>query len=239
MDQTQHVPGQVVLAAGRPPRCRSPGLPPSTARCPPPPPTRTVTGVAGGAVLAGVLQYVVEQLPQQRAAGSDPERLSREPSTPRSGARGMDQPSRWAGPRTRRVCSPGGTRRLAVAAAESRRSGRRAGGGLERAGDDKPPVEELLLAWAYLDTKQADKAKERGRRRRRGWTASKKRCVRRTSSGRYPAACLPGVATLFAAPADPRYNAFDWETWHELAGTCQPRNGHGDGKKTAEHRTNK
>ena len=31
---------------------------------------------------------------------------------------------------------------------------------LKERGDDKPPVEELLLAWAYLDTKQADKAKE-------------------------------------------------------------------------------
>jgi hypothetical protein len=26
--------------------------------------------------------------------------------------------------------------------------------------DDKQPVKELLLAWSYLDTKQADKAKE-------------------------------------------------------------------------------
>ena len=29
---------------------------------------------------------------------------------------------------------------------------------LKDRGDDQPPVEELLLAWAYLDTKQADKA---------------------------------------------------------------------------------
>jgi hypothetical protein len=30
---------------------------------------------------------------------------------------------------------------------------------LKERGDDPPPVEELLLAWAYLDTDQADKAK--------------------------------------------------------------------------------
>src|SRR5207244_644376 len=31
------------------------------------------------------------------------------------------------------------------------------------------------------------------------------------------AGTLPvGVAPLFAPPPDPRYNLFDWETWHEL-----------------------
>jgi hypothetical protein len=24
------------------------------------------------------------------------------------------------------------------------------------------------------------------------------------------------MVTLFIPPTDPRYNAFDWETWHEL-----------------------
>jgi hypothetical protein len=24
------------------------------------------------------------------------------------------------------------------------------------------------------------------------------------------------MVTLFTPPTDPRYNAFDWETWHEL-----------------------
>jgi dipeptidyl aminopeptidase/acylaminoacyl peptidase len=65
---------------------------------------------------------------------------------------------------------------------------------LKERGDDKPPVEELLLAWAYLDTKQPDMAKEL-------WTKA--------------------MAWLDRGPAneptaDPRYNAFDWETWHEL-----------------------
>jgi hypothetical protein len=35
--------------------------------------------------------------------------------------------------------------------------------------------------------------------------------------GTLPGGVLPGVAMLFGPPADPRYNAFDWETWHELA----------------------
>jgi hypothetical protein len=32
-------------------------------------------------------------------------------------------------------------------------------------------------------------------------------------TARYPEL---GVGPLFAAPAHPRYGAFDWETWHEL-----------------------
>jgi hypothetical protein len=31
-----------------------------------------------------------------------------------------------------------------------------------------------------------------------------------------PAGVLPGVSLLYAPPADPHYNAFDWETWHEI-----------------------
>jgi hypothetical protein len=31
---------------------------------------------------------------------------------------------------------------------------------LTERGDDRPPVEELMLAWAYLDTNRADKAQE-------------------------------------------------------------------------------
>jgi hypothetical protein len=27
---------------------------------------------------------------------------------------------------------------------------------------------------------------------------------------------LPGVAPLFALPTGPRFNPFDWETWHEI-----------------------
>jgi hypothetical protein len=31
-----------------------------------------------------------------------------------------------------------------------------------------------------------------------------------------PAGVLHGLSPLFAPPADPRYNLFDWETWHEI-----------------------
>jgi hypothetical protein len=35
-------------------------------------------------------------------------------------------------------------------------------------------------------------------------------------AGTLPAGSLPGIAPLFVPPTQPRYNAFDWETWHEL-----------------------
>jgi len=34
--------------------------------------------------------------------------------------------------------------------------------------------------------------------------------------GTLPGGVLPGAAALFAPSADPRYNPFDWETWHEI-----------------------
>ena len=34
--------------------------------------------------------------------------------------------------------------------------------------------------------------------------------------GALPSGPLVGITELFTPPADPRYNAFDWETWHEL-----------------------
>jgi hypothetical protein len=85
----------------------------------------------------------------------------------------------------------------------------------ERVGD-KPPVEELLLAWAYHETKQADKAKEQ-------WSIATAWLDRGQEAdraaklvGTLSAGKLSGLVPLFAPPADPRYNAFDWETWHEL-----------------------
>ena len=87
---------------------------------------------------------------------------------------------------------------------------------LKERGDDKPPVEELLLAWAYLDTKQADKAKELWTKAT-AWLDRGQEAVRAANvAATLPGGVLPGVALLFAPPADPRYNAFDWETWHEL-----------------------
>jgi hypothetical protein len=35
-------------------------------------------------------------------------------------------------------------------------------------------------------------------------------------AGALPAGELPGLALLLLAPTHPRYNAFGWETWHEL-----------------------
>ena len=92
--------------------------------------------------------------------------------------------------------------------------------GLEAAlkdrGDDPPPVEELLLAWAYFDTDQADKAKALWTKAT-AWLDSQQEAVRATNlAGTLPAGALPGVAPLFLVPTHPRYNAFDWETWHEL-----------------------
>ncbi len=87
---------------------------------------------------------------------------------------------------------------------------------LKERGDDKPPVEELLLAWAYLDTRQADKAKELWTKAT-AWLDRGQEGVRAANVvGTLPGGVLPGLAMLFAPPADPRYNAFDWETWHEL-----------------------
>jgi hypothetical protein len=34
--------------------------------------------------------------------------------------------------------------------------------------------------------------------------------------GTLPSGVLAGVSPLFAPPTDPRYNACDWETWHEV-----------------------
>jgi hypothetical protein len=72
---------------------------------------------------------------------------------------------------------------------------------LKERGDDKPPAEELLLAWAYLDTNKPDKAKAM-------WTMAKVWLDRSGEPAR--------AGDVAGAPTDPRYNAFDWETWHEI-----------------------
>jgi WD40 repeat protein/tRNA A-37 threonylcarbamoyl transferase component Bud32 len=87
---------------------------------------------------------------------------------------------------------------------------------LKERGDDKPPAEELLLAWAYLDTKRPGKAKELWTKAT-AWLGRGQEAVRAANAvGTLPGGIIPGMATLFAPPADPRYNAFDWETWHEI-----------------------
>jgi hypothetical protein len=83
-------------------------------------------------------------------------------------------------------------------------------------GDDNAPVEELLLVWAYIDTDQADNAKAMWAKAT-AWLHGQQEAVRAANvAGVLPAGPLPGVAPLFAPPTDPRYNAFDWETWHEI-----------------------
>ncbi len=87
---------------------------------------------------------------------------------------------------------------------------------LKERGDDKPPVEELLLAWAYLDTNQADKAKDLWAKAM-SWLDNGQESVRAVNVvGSLTCCVLSGVSSLFAPPTHPRYNAFDWETWHEL-----------------------
>ena len=87
---------------------------------------------------------------------------------------------------------------------------------LKDRGDDKPPVEELLLACACLDTKQTDKAKELWTKATT-WLDRGQEAVRAANvAAMLPGGVLPGVTMLLAPPVDPRYNAFDWETWHEI-----------------------
>ena len=60
---------------------------------------------------------------------------------------------------------------------------------LKDRGDDQPPVEELLLAWAYLDTKQADRAKALWTKAT-AWLDRGQEAVRAANVvGRCPAAC--------------------------------------------------
>jgi tetratricopeptide (TPR) repeat protein len=87
---------------------------------------------------------------------------------------------------------------------------------LKERGDDRPPVEELLLAWAYLDTKQMDRAKELWTKAM-VWLNRGQEAVRAANvAAMLPGGALLGVAMLLAPPTDPRFNAFDWETWYEL-----------------------
>ena len=79
-----------------------------------------------------------------------------------------------------------------------------------------PANQELLLAWAYLDTKQADKAKEMWSKAT-AWLDRGQEAMRAVNiAGTLPTGVVPGLAPLFAPPTHPRYNAFDWETWHEI-----------------------
>jgi hypothetical protein len=77
-------------------------------------------------------------------------------------------------------------------------------------------VEDLQLAWAYLDNDQAENAKALWTKAM-AWLDSQLEAVRAVNlAGTLPAGALPGLAPLFLAPTHPRYNAFDWETWYEI-----------------------
>jgi eukaryotic-like serine/threonine-protein kinase len=64
-----------------------------------------------------------------------------------------------------------------------------------------PPVEELLLAQAYLDLKQPDRAKS--------FTKTATEWLDR------PRDPNDGMGDSFQPGEDPRRNPFDWESWHE------------------------
>jgi WD40 repeat protein len=86
---------------------------------------------------------------------------------------------------------------------------------LKERGDDQPPVEELLLAWAYLDTQQVDRARQMWSKAT-AWLDCGQEAAGGHVVGLLLAGALPDLEPLFNSPAHPRYNAFDWETWHEI-----------------------
>ena len=75
--------------------------------------------------------------------------------------------------------------------------------------NDRPPIEELLLALAYLEAKQSDEAAK--------WHS---RAVTWLDRYQPPLSAVLGggylvTATIQKSQMDPRYNPFDWETWYE------------------------
>ena len=71
---------------------------------------------------------------------------------------------------------------------------------MSRRGDRQPPVEELLIADALLQINKPDDAK-------RYYRAAVEWLDRRDGA-------VPGE--LHKPIDDPRYNSFDWESWHEV-----------------------
>jgi hypothetical protein len=81
--------------------------------------------------------------------------------------------------------------------------------------NDRPPVEELLLALAYLEIKQPADA-ERHYAEAVAWLNRFRQPMQVLSVlGAIPTGGFHAAAELFKQPIDPRYDAFDWETWHE------------------------
>ncbi len=80
---------------------------------------------------------------------------------------------------------------------------------------DRPPVEELLLAIAYLDAKQPKEA-ALWHSKAVAWLDRYRQPMQVISAlGAMPRDVLSGVTELNKPPSDPRYNSFDWETWYE------------------------
>jgi hypothetical protein len=82
---------------------------------------------------------------------------------------------------------------------------------------DRPPVEELLLALAYIDLDANHRAEaDKWHARAIAWLDRYRLPLQLTSAlARTPGAPLCGLVGLWATPADPRYSAADWETWYE------------------------
>jgi hypothetical protein len=80
---------------------------------------------------------------------------------------------------------------------------------------DRPPVEELLLALAYLEDDQPDEA-AKWHARAVAWLDRYQQPMQLMSAlGAFPGGVWQGAAELVKRPVDPRYNSFDWETWYE------------------------
>ena len=78
-----------------------------------------------------------------------------------------------------------------------------------------PPVEELLLAQAWLDLNQPDEAK-RFYRAAADWLERFERPIQAMNIVSHCALSpWAGLGEAFAPVDDPRRNPFDWEAWHE------------------------
>jgi hypothetical protein len=83
-------------------------------------------------------------------------------------------------------------------------------------GEDRPPVEELLLALAFADMKQPDEAR-RWLGVASAWIDRYRQPLQIASAlGCAPSGPLFAATEMVKTPLDPRYNPFDWETWYEL-----------------------
>jgi WD40 repeat protein/serine/threonine protein kinase len=76
-------------------------------------------------------------------------------------------------------------------------------------GNDRPPVEELLLALAYLDAKRPEVAAQ-WYAKAAAWLDRFQLPMQLVAGGFWSAS-----VDVLRSQIDPRYNSFDWETWYE------------------------